>query len=77
MKTFIYTPSKITSEVLRICYLIKRYGRPYLNKYKTRFLRKLASHNSLIVSKKRNLRKFVNFTYVPKYPFNLRIKPLI
>jgi len=62
---------------VRICHLIKKYGYPYLNRYKARFFRKLKFHNQQTVSRKRTIRHLFNSFIDVKYSFNLQVKHII
>lgn len=38
-RTFVYTPKPVNKDILKIFYLIRKFGYPYLNKYKSRFFK--------------------------------------
>lgn len=59
-KTFIYAPKSVNKDILKIFYLIRKFGYPFLNKYKLRFFKHISRHKQGLLFNKNKLRLFKN-----------------
>lgn len=59
-KTFVYTPKSVNKDILKIFYLIRKFGYPFLNKYKLRFFKHISRHKQGLLFNKNKLRLFKN-----------------
>lgn len=59
-KTFVYTPKSVNKDILKIFYLIRKFGYPFLNKYKLRFFKHISRHKQGFLFNKNKLRLFKN-----------------
>lgn len=73
-KTFIYTPKFVNKDILKIFYLIRKFGYPFLNKYKLRFFKRISRHKQGLLFNKNKLRLFNNNKRFLKQNINKNIQ---